>query len=550
MTPAALIDERAFTREEQLIGQLTPCGLGLAVDLRAQREALDEERELPPPLFLRPAWLGHLDNLIREGVAGRLDSTTHPGTRPLGMIVQAPPRHGKSYTTSHYTPAWFLGMFPRRRVILASNEAGLARDFGRAARDILSDVGPGIFGVQVREDTRAGSDWRTTAGGGMITAGVGGSITGKGADLLIIDDPFKNAEQASSPVIREKVWDWWISTARTRLHPGAFVLVVLTRWHDDDLAGRLLKAAREDHEVDQWHELRLPAIAEANDPLGRPVGQALWPKRYSATDLEKTRKTSGPYWWGAMYQQRPSPDDGGIFSAKSIGRYRITEWKELPDRDGDEGWGQVASESWAFTRRIPSTVRIELGDGKLGPDIGLDHQRVFQTVDLAASEKQTADFTVITTFAATVEGDLLVLDVERRRIPGPDQPDLVQACLDDWDPESVHVERIGYQTALLQTLSRRGLPVLPLDADKDKVTRAAYASARYKTGKVFHPTHAPWLDALEAEMLAFPVGEHDDQVDTLSYGARVQRNLPGPVKKPKPKPAHRTITGGINPQSL
>lgn len=549
MTPAALIDERAFNREEQLIGQLSPCGLGLAVDLRAQREALDEDRELPPPLFLRPAWLGHLDNLIREGIAGRLDSTTHPGAKPLGMVVQAPPRHGKSFTTSIFTPAWFLGMFPRRRVILASNEAGLARDFGRGARDLLSDVGPGIFGVQVREDTRAGSDWRTTNGGGMITAGVGGSITGKGADLLIVDDPFKNAEQASSPVIRDKVGEWWISTARTRLHPGAFVLIVLTRWHDDDIAGRLLKAAREDPEVDQWHEVKLPALAKANDPLGRKPGEALWPARYSATDLNKTRKTSGPYWWGAMYQQEPSPDDGGIFKAKYIGRYRITEWKELPARD-DEGWGQVASESWAFTRRIPATVRIELDDGKLGPDIGLDHQRIFQTIDLAVSEKQTADFTIIITFASTIDGDLLVLDVERRRIPGPDQPDLVEACMDDWEPESVHVESIGYQTALLQTLVRRALPVLPLDADKDKVTRAAYASARYKSGKVFHPTHAPWLDELEAEMLAFPVGEHDDQVDTLAYGARVQRNLPGQPNKAKANPKARPIMRGTNPRTL
>lgn len=789
---------RSFTAEERLIGSLSPCGLGLAVDMRAVREADEEDREHPPPVFLRPSWLAALDYRIREGIAGRLDSTTHPGIKPIGMVVQAPPRHGKSYTTSIFTPSWYLGLYPRRRVMLTSNEASLARDFGQASRDLLSDVGPDLYGVSVRQDSRSSSDWRTTAGGGMLTAGVGGAITGKGGDLLIIDDPFKNAEQASSLVIREKVWHWWLSTARTRLHPGGFVILVLTRWHDDDLAGRLLKAAREDPDVDQWHELRLPALAEADDPLGRKPGEPLWPARYDAATLEKTRKSSGPYWWctpaetpivmddwtsrpiaevrpgdriagfqrgtpdrrgrmlpatveavssrmadvvkitlasgrvirctashrwytgrggdrktydvaqvgrdlryvmppedhatpvereawqylaglvdgegnispsalriaqsptsnpethdairsvldelglaygetrgehtnpkwgdyasfnvrdiqtvyrklirltrtakrqqmidmlyersgwfgkvkdrvvsiepdghervyalqtttgnyvawgyassnSAMYQQRPSPDDGGIFRSEHIGRYRVTEWANLPGR-ADQGWGQTASESWAFTRRIPSVVRLEIGGGKLGPDIGLGHQRIFQTVDLAASENQTADFTVITTFAVTSDGDLLVMDVERRRIAGPDQPELVTQSFRDWDPESVHVERIGYQIALLQALTRQGLPIVPLNADKDKVTRAALAATRYKSGKVWHPSSAPWLDTLEAEMLAFPVGEHDDQVDTIAYGARVQMNLPGATRRARAGgQAGRPIAAGIDPTRL
>lgn len=538
-------DLRPFTAEERLVAHLSPCGLGLALDMRQVREATDEERDSPPPVFVRSSWLAHLDHAIVEGVAGRLQATTTPGSPARGLIVQAPPRHGKSYTTSIFTPAWFLGLFPRKRVILVSNEAQLAREFGQPARDLLEDAGPLVFGTGVPSDRRAAGNWKTIQGGGMLSVGRKGSITGKGADLLILDDPFKNAEEASSPVLRESVWDLWVSTLRPRLHPGAFVLIVLTRWHEDDIAGRLLKQARENPGADQWHELRFPALAEPGDPLGRQVGEALWPARYSATELEQTRQSSGAYWWGAMYQQHPSPDDGGVFARRHLRSYEIVDWRDADPGEIGEGRG-----SWLSTGRVPSVVQIPEHNGRPALLLDLSHARLFQTVDLAASEKTTADYTVVTTFASAPTGELLVLDVERRRIPGPDQPDALEACLHGWGVESQHIEIIGYQTSLIQALSRRGLPVLPLTPDKDKVTRASTAAARYKAGMVLHPAGAPWLDALEAEMLAFPVGEHDDQVDTIAYGARVAMNLPGRVRQTRASPTRRTLVGGIDPRSL
>lgn len=537
---------RAFTDDERLAGHLSPCGLGLAVDRRARREASAEGRPEPEPLFLRPEHLRRLDLAIRDGLGGRLDSTTTPGVRPLGAIVQMPPRHGKSMTTSRYTPAWFLGLHPRKRVILASYEAGIAAEFGRQARDLLEDVGEPMFGVRVRQDTRSVSNWQVSGGGGMQAAGIRGAITGKGADLLVIDDPVKNAEEALSPVLRERNWEWWQTTARTRLHPGAFVLVVLTRWHEDDLAGRLLKAAREDPDADQWHELVLPAIAEADDPLGREPGEALWAARYDAEYLERTRRSAGAYWFGALYQQRPAPGDGGIFDRRDVRRYEVVEWRPL------DAAVEPGSASFAAGGRVPSVVRLRGEDGELSEPVGLDHQRVFQTVDLAAGEKQTSDFTVILTIAATVSGDLLVLDVERRRIAGPDQPELIAQVYGAWQPESIHVEQIGYQTALIQALTRTGLPVLALRPDKDKVSRAASAAARYRTHHVFHPTSAPWLQDFETELLAFPVGQHDDQVDALAYAAKVAMNLPGQVGGEVfiPRQSAAPIGAGVDPRRL
>lgn len=534
----------AFTDHERLIASLGPAGLGMALDMRQRREAAAEEREDPPPVFLRPPHIEQLELRIRLGVAGRLPATTDPRQKALGLICSMPPRHGKSETTSRYTPAWYLGMHPRKRVILASYEAGLAAGFGRKARDLLEADGQALYGVRVKQDRHAANDWELEAGGGMNTAGVGGSITGKGADLMVIDDPIKNAEEASSEVIRSKQKDWWITTARTRIHPGGFVIVVATRWHEDDLSGFLISQALDNPESDQWHVLNLPALAEADDPLGRAPGEALWEARYSAADLGRTRTVSGPYWFGAMYQGHPTPDDGGIFKRSTFRYYDVVDTKEVQQCLDDAELEALGDED-PPTLTVPSVIALRHPDGRREV-VPVNLLRVVQTVDLAAGEKETSDYTVILTAGVTDQGDLILLDVRRQRIPGPDQPQAMRKAIMELGPEVMRVERIGYQTALVTTLVRMGLPVTPIEADKDKVTRAASAAVRYKSGKVWHPRVAPWKDALELEMLAFPMGEHDDQVDVLAYAARAVMDLPGRVRKPQADQQQRGLTAGLD----
>src|SRR5690348_3861723 len=197
------------------------------------------------------------------------------------LMVFMPPRHGKSELVSHYFPAWYLGTRPNRRVILTSYEADFAATWGRKVRDVLAEFGPTLYGVRVRDDSSAANRWDLAEHtGGMVTAGVGGPITGRGADVLIIDDPVKNADDALSATMRERVWEWWRSTAYTRLEPSGAAVLVMTRWHEDDLAGRLLGEMEQGGE--HWEVLRLPAIAEEeDDALGRHPGEALWPQRFS-----------------------------------------------------------------------------------------------------------------------------------------------------------------------------------------------------------------------------------------------------------------------------
>lgn len=217
-----------------------------------------------------------------------------------------------------YFPAWYLGRHPDHNVIMASYEAGQAQYWGDRARDTLQEFGADIFGVTVHPKRNKSSDWRLLGGQGrMRVTGVAGGITGRGFDLAIIDDPIKDAAMANSEIYRARIWDWYTSTLRTRLEPGAIVIVIQTRWHQEDLIGRLRRQAELGGE--QWDSLTLPAIYEGPtpgneqpDPLGRLVGEALWPARYDVEALEKIRATLPGHWWNALFQQRPTPPGGAL----------------------------------------------------------------------------------------------------------------------------------------------------------------------------------------------------------------------------------------------
>lgn len=389
------------------------------------------------------------------------------------LMVFMPPRHGKSQLVSETFPAWYIGTHPEHRVIAASYGATLAESFGRKARDLLTEYGPSLYGVTVSSATHAADRWDLHKHrGGMNTVGVGGAMTGMGASVLIIDDPLKNWEEAQSETVRDAIYDWYVSTARTRLTPRGAVILVMTRWHHDDLAGRLLKA-QETGQGDRWHVLSMPALAESpDDALGREIGTALWPEQFDSEQLAATRAASGGRVWTALYQQRPSPESGATFQRPWFAhRYR-----ELPN---------------TLARRV-------------------------MAVDSAFKTGVGSDFSVIATWGATA-ADYYALNVWRDRV---EFPDLVRAILDQYAryrPDVVLVEDAASGQSAIQTLRREtNLPIVAVKPQGSKQSRADSVSPLFEAGKVHLPESADWLADFIEEHVSFPFAAHDDMVDTTS----------------------------------
>lgn len=429
--------------------------------------------------------------------------------RKRRIIITMPPRHAKSETTSRWFPVWHLGNNARDRVALVSYAAEFAAMWGRKARDSMTEHGEKYFGMKVRENvaardawsvekayrTNRGWEWRITEGE-MVTTGIGGPLTGRGYDIGIIDDPVKNAQEAFSATIRENIWEWFNSTFMTRGEPGAVVIVIMTRWHQDDLVGRLLDNANNGGE--QWEVINFPALAGSNDPLGRAEGEALWPERYPAEELEQIKINRGAYWFSAMYQQEPVPVGDTLFSKDTTRRYVL--------------------EGGMYGLIQPDGTKVLYHPSVL---------RKFATVDLAASTKTSADWTVVSTWGlipSTTE--TLLLDVRRIRLEGPDQVPLLRKVWIEQHPAAFYIESSGYQLTMIQTAKRGGLPVFPLYPDGDKIARALTASARFAAGMYYFPIQAPWLYEAEKELYNFPAAEHDDFVDTVSYSALVSAGGP------------------------
>jgi predicted phage terminase large subunit-like protein len=410
------------------------------------------------------------------------------------LMVFMPPRHGKSELTSKFFPTWYLSRFPDKRVILTSYEADFASSWGYKVRSLIQEHGPTKLGIEIAPNSSARDRWDILGHyGGMMTAGVGGAITGKGADLLIIDDPVKNAEQAQSKRLREKTLDWYKSTAYTRLEPGGAVVVIQTRWHDADLSGALLE-----DEGHKWKVINLPALAGLNDPLGRKPGEALFRQRFDEAALADIKETLGPYWWAALYQQTPQDEEGAIFKTQFFQYATLT--------------GGV----------------IDLGERKYL----YDDCEIFQTCDPAATKSSKADYFVLATWAKTPENDLVLLDLLRLRLESPDQVKLFWQQFRKWRPASQWVETVGAGKILYQFLDKEGLPVKELKpGTRDKVTRAIPAAARMAAGRIYFRAGAPWIQELEDELLAFPNGTHDDQVDNVSYAFQVMIESKRKVKK-------------------
>lgn len=414
------------------------------------------------------------------------------------VIVTMPPRHGKSERVSKKFPAWHVGRNPGDEIILASYSIDLSRSFSRIARDTLRDNEP-IFGVDIDKQNNSAESWGLAGyRGGVTAAGVGGPITGKGAKIAIIDDPVKNSEEANSQVMRDKVWEWYQSTLYTRLTPDGRIILVMTRWHEDDLVGRLLKKERDEietgtHQGERWTCIDFPAIAEAVDHLGREEGEALWPEfGFDKARLEQIRSDVGPYVFNSLYQQRPTAAGGSIFKRDYFRYFGV-------ERYGNDVYLTVGTKRWELSQCW-----------------------AFQTVDTANSVKTINDYFVVTTVYMTPDKDMLVWDVFRTHVEGPDQKPLMREQLGRYNYLRFQaIENKTYGTNLIQECLREGLTILPVNVDTDKVTRSLPVAAKYASGKVYHRSGTPWLGDLEDELLSFPYGAHDDQVDTMSMAGEL-----------------------------
>lgn len=414
------------------------------------------------------------------------------GTLPTGdgdrLMIFCPPQEGKSTATSRLMPLWLLDQDPTLRIALMSFGAELATEFGRTVKTDIRSA-DGLLNIRVSRDSRAADRWKTEEGGGMVCVGRDGGLTGRPVDTLIIDDPFSSQQDAISLATRNRVWSWWESVGRPRLSSRGRVLLVNTRWHEDDLAGRLLQ-----REPGRWHVLSIPAIAEADvaDPLGRTPGTELKSAQGRKPGYFRDLKsTYSPFAFSAIYQQRPAPTEGGLFP-----RDKWRTW--LPKTD-------------SYGRAIVDTGQ---------PWPLMDCMR-FITMDLATSTKTSADYTVIAAWAITPDGNLVLLDRWRGRVEDSGHWDKARPLIAAWDIPKVYVESRMFGTTFVYAAGRAGLPLEELQADADKWTRAVAASQLQHQGRVWLPGNALWLDEFRDELASFDTGTHDDQVDVTAYAARI-----------------------------
>lgn len=418
--------------------------------------------------------------------AALVEAFTTPDAR---LIISMPPQEGKSQRTSRRFPLWALTQDPDLRIAIASYEAGVARRWGRAIRDDIT-THTRALGLRVREDLSAQHEWQLARhDGGVFTAGVGGALTGRPVDLLIIDDPIKGREEADSPTYRERAWDWWQETAATRLAPGAPVILILTRWHEDDLAGRLL-AAEDGH---LWKVISIPAQAEADDdPLGRAVGEFMLSAR-GRTDAQwqaiKTRSTART--WAALYQQRPAPVEGAVWKSPWIDTFRAKT---------GEVWHTLA--------------------------------RVVVSVDPAAKSKRSSDYTGIVVAGIDQAGHAHVLDDRTLRGTPLEWATAAWDALLDWQGSELVVEdnqggemvQEVLRTAWLTVVKRRQVnrlapKVTPVTSTQSKRVRAESVAAYYETGRVHHVADGTdRLSKLETQMLTWTGdGDSPDRIDALVH---------------------------------
>ena len=393
------------------------------------------------------------------------------------LIVNMPPRHSKSEFASYLMPSWFLGKNPKLKIIQATMNTELAVRFGRKVRDLIADpIYHDVFpNTDLKPDSQAAGRWETSAGGEYFAAGVGAAMTGRGADLLIIDDPHSEQDALSSTAY-DNTYEWYTSGPRQRLQPGGAIIIVQTRWSKKDLTGRLLAAQGKDMMSDQWEVVEFPAIM--------PSGEPLWPEFWNKDELLKVKAALSVSKWNAQWQQDPTSEETAVIKREW--------WQEWDEED------------------IPN----------------LDY--IIQSYDTAYSKKETADYSAITTwgvFQPHNNGDehLILLDAKRGRW---NFPELKQIALEEneyWEPDLMLIEAKASGTPLADEMRLQNLPVATFAPGRkrggggmDKTTRMHMVSPIFESEKVWYPAGEKFADEVIEEVASFPNGEHDDFCDSMT----------------------------------
>jgi len=393
------------------------------------------------------------------------------------LIINMPPRHTKSEFASYLLPAWFLGKYPGKKVIQTSHTAELAVGFGRKVRNLVdSEVYGQIFpGVALQSDSKAAGRWNTNSGGDYFAIGVGGAVTGKGADILIIDDPHSEQEAALAeinPEVYDKTYEWYTSGPRQRLQPGGAIVVVMTRWSKKDLTGQVLKSAAQ-RSGEEWEVIEFPAIL--------PSGNPLWPEFWSINELSALKNELPNQKWMAQYMQNPTSDVSAIVKRE---------------------WWQI----WE-------------------PDNPPSCEFVLQSWDTAFEKSNRADYSACTTWGVfyqpddtgVMQANIILLNAFRQRMEFPLLKKKAVEEFKEWEPDSIIIEKKASGAPLIYEMRAMGIPVQEFTPSKgnDKISRLNAVSDIFASGRVWIPG-TQWAEEVVDEVASFPGGEHDDYVDSVS----------------------------------
>jgi predicted phage terminase large subunit-like protein len=393
------------------------------------------------------------------------------------LIINMPPRHTKSEFASYLLPAWYLGRFPHKKIIQSSNTAELAVGFGRKVRNLVDgDMYAKVFpNVSLRHDSKAAGRWSTNANGEYFAIGVGGTVTGKGADLLIIDDPHSEQEAAlagQDPSVYDKVYEWYSSGPRQRLQPGGAIVIVMTRWGKRDLTGQVIKASAQ-RGGDEWDVIEFPAIL--------PSGKPLWPEFWSLKELSALKEELPNPKWQAQYQQDPTSESSAIVKR---------EWWQVWEEDS------------------PPSVSM-----------------IIQAWDTAFEKNNRADYSACTTWGVfdhpdnngVYQANLILLNAFRDRLEFPELKKRVLEQYKEWSPDGLMIEKKASGAPLIYELRSMGVPVQEFTPTRgnDKITRLNAVADLFASGRVWIP-NTNWAEEVVDEVASFPSGEHDDYVDSVS----------------------------------